>query len=74
MKERVVPSVGFYYDPDHDTNDGKEWTDMDVRDLAAALQSGSSIKQAAEQLCRAGTVEQVRKKAEELGLGSREPR
>jgi hypothetical protein len=41
---------------------------MDVRDLAAALQSGSTIEDAAQHLCRSGTIDEVRRKADELGL------
>jgi hypothetical protein len=51
-----------------DTHDGDFWTEMAVRDLMAELRSGSSIEEAAEHLCRSGTVDDVRRKAEELGL------
>jgi hypothetical protein len=51
-----------------DIYDGQPWTEMDVRDLTAALKSGSTIEDAAKDLCRSGTVEDVRRKAEELGL------
>jgi hypothetical protein len=51
-----------------DLNDGKPWSDMDERDLRAELEHGSSIKEAAGHLCRSGTVEEVAKKAQELGL------
>ena len=30
----------FYYDPDHDTNDGTEWTHSDIDDLKAELEGG----------------------------------
>ena len=39
-----------------------------VRDLTAALKAGDSIEEAATHLCRSGTLEEVRRKAEELGL------
>jgi hypothetical protein len=51
-----------------DIYDGDPWTGMDVRDLAAALQSGSTIEDAAKRLCRSGTIDEVRRKAEQLGL------
>ena len=51
-----------------DIYDGSPWTEMDIRDLIAALQSGSTIEDAAHHLCRSGTVDDVRRKAEELGL------
>jgi hypothetical protein len=51
-----------------DIYDHAPWTEMDLRDLTAALRSGSSIERAAEHLCRSGTVDEVRRKAEELGL------
>jgi hypothetical protein len=51
-----------------DIYDGDPWTGMDVRDLAAALQSGSTIEDAAQHLCRSGTIDEVRRKADELGL------
>jgi hypothetical protein len=51
-----------------DANDGKLWTDMDVRDLMASLRCDDTIEEAARHLCRSGTVDDVRRKAEELGL------
>jgi hypothetical protein len=51
-----------------DIYDDQPWTEMDVEDLAAALRYGSTIEEAAQHLCRSGTVEDVRRKAEELGL------
>ena len=48
--------------------DGEPWTEMDIEDLTAALKSGSTIEDAAQHLYRSGTVEDVRRKAEELGL------
>lgn len=41
---------------------------MDVEDLTVALKSGDTIEDAAHHLCRSGTVDEVRRKAEELGL------
>jgi hypothetical protein len=51
-----------------DTYDGAPWTEMDVEDLIAALRSGATIEDAAQHLCRSGTVDEVRRKAEVLGL------
>jgi hypothetical protein len=51
-----------------DAHDGDFWTEMAVRDLMSELRSGSSIEEAAQHLCRSGTVDDVRRKAEELGL------
>ena len=51
-----------------DIYNGDPWTEMDVEDLKAALQSGITIEEAAHHLCRSGTVDDVRRKAEELGL------
>jgi hypothetical protein len=51
-----------------DANDGKPWTDMDVRDLMASLRCDDTIEEAAEHLSRAGTVDDVRLKADQLGL------
>jgi hypothetical protein len=44
------------------------WTEMDVRDLMSELRRGFSIEEAARHLRRLGTVDEVRRKAEELGL------
>jgi hypothetical protein len=52
----------------HDLHDGKEWSADDVEDLALALRDGGTIEGAAYFLCRAGTLEDVRRKARELGL------
>jgi hypothetical protein len=51
-----------------DIYDGYPWTEMDIEELTAALKSGFTIEDAAQRLCRSGTVEDVRRKAEELGL------
>jgi hypothetical protein len=51
-----------------DVNGGRPWSEMDVRDLRAALEQGSAIEEAAGHLCRSGTVDAVAKKATELGL------
>jgi hypothetical protein len=56
-----------------DIYDGDPWTEMDVRDLTAAIKSGDTIQEAASHLCRSGTVDDVRRKAEELGLINPKP-
>jgi hypothetical protein len=51
-----------------DIYDGAAWTEMDIDDLKAAIESGRSIEEAAEFLCRADSVDDVARKCEELGL------
>jgi hypothetical protein len=51
-----------------DLNDRKEWSAADLEDLALALKDGGTVEGAAYFLYRAGTVGDVRQKAEELGL------
>jgi hypothetical protein len=51
-----------------DIYDGAEWTDLDVEDLEAELECGRSITEAVEFLCRADSVDEVRRKAKELGI------
>jgi len=41
-----------------DANDGEPWTEMDIRDLTAALEHASTIEEAAEHLCRSGTLDE----------------
>jgi hypothetical protein len=45
----------------------KLWTEMDVEDLTATLNLGSTIEDAAQHLCRSGTVNDVRRKVKTLG-------
>jgi hypothetical protein len=54
-----------------DIYDGAAWTDMDIKDLKTAIKQGSGIEEAAELLCRAGSVDDVARKAEELGLNQK---
>jgi len=63
-RTKRAPSI----QPMKDFYDGEPWTEMDLRDLEAALRIGSTIEDAAHYLCRSGTVDDVRRKAEELGL------
>ena len=53
---------------EQDRNDGKEWSAVDLEDLALALKDGGTVEGAAYFLCRGGTIEEVRQKAKELGL------
>jgi hypothetical protein len=54
-----------------DIFDNEPWTEMDIAHLSAALGSGDTIEKAARFLLRSGTVDDVRRKAEELGLSDR---
>ena len=54
--------------PIQDANDGKPWSEMDLFDLRNSLAYGRSIEEVAEFLCRSGIVDEVERKAEELGL------
>jgi hypothetical protein len=66
--ERTDPVIPkFHYDPEHDTNDDKEWSEMDFEDLQNSLARGGSIEDVAIFLCRRGTQDRVRKKADEMG-------
>jgi hypothetical protein len=51
-----------------DIKDGKEWSAADVEDLSLALKDGGTVEGAAFFLGRAGTINEVRQKAHELGL------
>jgi hypothetical protein len=64
----IIPRVEFSYDPDHDTNDGKPWSDMDIEGLVHELRHGGTIETAARILCRWGSQDAVRRKAIELDL------
>ena len=54
--------------PIEDLNDDAPWCEMDLFDLRNSLTYGRSIEEVAGFLCRYGTVEEVKRKAEELGL------
>ena len=51
-----------------DIYDGAPWTEMHIADLKALIEDGSSIEEAAQFLCRSGSVEEIKRKCEELGL------
>ncbi len=48
-------------------DDHKPWSAMEVFDLRNSLEQGESIEQVAAVLCR--SVDEVARKAKELGLG-----
>ena len=50
-----------------DLNTGNEWSELDIADLRASRDQGDSIEQTARFLCR--SVDEIRAKAAELGLG-----
>jgi hypothetical protein len=54
-----------------DTYDDADWTEMDIEDLKAAIESGRSIEEAAEFLCRVDSVDDAARKCEDLGLKPR---
>src|SRR4051794_2591146 len=54
-----------------DTNDGEPWSEMDLWNLKNSLAYGDTIEEVAEFLCRAGTLDEVKRKADELGLSYR---
>ena len=51
-----------------DANSGEPWSELDIADLTHSLAYGNTIADAASLLCR--DVDEVRKKAKELGLKS----
>jgi hypothetical protein len=52
-------------------NDGRPWSQLDLRELRHALAWGESIQEAAHLLGRSGTLSEVKLKAKELGLLSK---
>jgi hypothetical protein len=51
-----------------DIYDGAPWIEMHIEDLKALIEDGSSIEEVAQFLCRSGSVEEIKRKCEELGL------
>jgi len=49
-----------------DWNSGEPWSETDVEDLKCSIDYGNTLAVAARMLCR--DEEEVRRKAEELGL------
>ena len=65
MADPVIPE--FHYDLEHDTDDDKEWSEMDFEDLQITLARGGSIEDVAIFLYRRGPQHRVRKKADKMG-------
>jgi hypothetical protein len=61
----IVPQFHYGFP---DIYDGTPWSDEDIADLSAAIEHGSTPEEAAGHLCRAGSVDDVKRKAAELGL------
>jgi hypothetical protein len=51
-----------------DIYDGADWTALDTGRLKSSIEHGNSIKEAAKFVCRASSIEDVARKAEELRL------
>ncbi|MGY3605651.1 MULTISPECIES: hypothetical protein [unclassified Bradyrhizobium] len=51
-----------------DIYDGTPWTEMDIENLTDAMNNGTTVEEAAEWLCRSGSVDEVERKARELNL------
>ena len=49
-----------------DAHDGDPWSEMDIRDLTLAIKAGDTIEEVESFLCRSGTVDDVRRMAQEL--------
>lgn len=49
-----------------EANTGKEWSEMDIRDLCQSIKTGDSAAETAQFLWR--TIGEVQEKAAELGL------
>jgi hypothetical protein len=62
-RQRLLPSAPF----EPDLNDGKEWSEDDIRDLKAAWEHGADLQELCLFLCRADW-EPVGAKCAELGL------
>jgi hypothetical protein len=62
-----APSIQWQYEQKY-ANDGKAWSELDLANLEFALKNGGGLEATAALLCRAGTVDEVRRKALELGL------
>jgi hypothetical protein len=67
MTNDNVPAPHFYYGKP-DIDDGAPWTDMAIADRVAAVEHGDTPEEAAGFPRRSGTVSDVKRKAEELGL------
>jgi hypothetical protein len=68
MNAKGVSGYGTFTVTSPDIYDGAPWTETHIGDLKALIEDGSSIEEAAEFLCRSGTVDEVKRKCEALGL------
>jgi hypothetical protein len=59
---------------DTKSNGARDWSDMDVFCLRVALENGDSIEEAAAYVFRRENIDEVRRKADELGLRVRKRR
>jgi hypothetical protein len=50
-----------------DANDGKPWSDQDLADLKASIDSGLTVSQIAAALAREGTIEDILRVARDRG-------
>jgi transposase len=57
-----------------DIYDGAEWTEMDIEDLKAGIAAGRSIAEAAAFLCRADSIDDVRRSPRDRNFCSRSNR
>jgi hypothetical protein len=67
-----APSIQWQHEQRY-ANDGREWSELDLANLEFALRHGGTVDETAALLCRAGTIDEVRRKALELGIIRREP-
>lgn len=74
MAEKLIIVMPSFYYGGPDINDGKPWSEQDVADLRAAVESGSTLEKTAAFLCRSGTWQEVERKAKQLGLKFRTDR
>ena len=51
-----------------DIYEGEPWTEMDIEDLKAEIEHGSTVEEAAQFLCRSDSIQDVQRKAREMGL------
>jgi hypothetical protein len=51
-----------------DIYDGAPWTEEDIEEIKNAIAYGSTIDDIAELICRSGSIDDVERKAKELGL------
>ena len=62
-----APIPNFEYDPEHNANDAEVRSATDFEDLRNVLARRGSFQDVAIFLCRQGSQDAVRRKAEEIG-------